>query len=237
MVIIVPTDCGHCCNHCCCDQRYLPRKQQLLLRQHLLGPVPLLGGAEARRAVLCDDGEAAGGGEGAEEALPDEAQRTDHPVARVGIGKGKERDLPVIFLWMDSLTSELSPNLMIEFAKFTPSFLSPLPSSPHFPNWGKEMVVGCFGHLVLPQVSLLDRVVGLHGPDPAVVEDGHEKALGKIVQMLAHGQNVVPFSPKEMIKPYYYATGHFIHKCNKVQNQFKNTLSNTKYFKLTKIFS
>lgn len=42
-----------------------------------------------------------------------------------------------------------------------------------------------------PKVTLLDGVIGLHGPEPAVVEHGHEEGLGQIVQVLAHCQDVV----------------------------------------------
>ena len=35
------------------------------------------------------------------------------------------------------------------------------------------------------EVSLLDLVVGLHRPESAVVKEGHEEALRKVVQVLS----------------------------------------------------
>lgn len=47
-----------------------------------------------------------------------------------------------------------------------------------------------------PDMHLLDRVVGLHGSEEAIVEGGHEEALRKVVQMLPHCQDVVTLPPR-----------------------------------------
>lgn len=47
----------------------------------------------------------------------------------------------------------------------------------------------------------LDSVVGLHGPQEAIVEDGHEEALCHVVQVLSHCQYTVALSPGTGIQP------------------------------------
>lgn len=42
-----------------------------------------------------------------------------------------------------------------------------------------------------PGTDSLDSVVGLHGPQEAVVKGSHEEALSEVVQMLAHCEHVV----------------------------------------------
>ena len=44
------------------------------------------------------------------------------------------------------------------------------------------------------QVPLLVLVCGLHGPQPAIVEDGHEEALCQVVQVLPQGEHIVTFA-------------------------------------------
>ena len=43
------------------------------------------------------------------------------------------------------------------------------------------------------EVSLLDLVVGLHRPEAAVVKDGHEEALRKVVQVLIAREEILSF--------------------------------------------
>lgn len=44
------------------------------------------------------------------------------------------------------------------------------------------------------QVTGVNCIVGLHGPEAAVMETAHDEALGQVVQMLPHGDDVVAFS-------------------------------------------
>ena len=57
------------------------------------------------------------------------------------------------------------------------------------------------------QVSLLVLVGRLHGPQPAIVEDGHEEALSQVVQVLAKGKHIVAFSTSSSINPTALHTG------------------------------